>query len=144
MSIPDAAIEIIEKFEGLRLKAYKCPAGVWTCGVGHTGPDVVEGLVISEDVAEEWLRLDLISADVALDRLVKVPVNPNQRAALLSLIFNIGKTAFATSTLLKLLNTGDYDGAASQFVRWNKAGGVTLAGLTNRRAAERELFETEI
>lgn len=144
MSIPDAAIEIIEHFEGLRLKAYRCPAGIWTCGVGHTGSDVVEGLVISEDVAEEWLRLDLESADEALDRLVKVPLNPNQRAALLSLVFNIGQGAFAGSTLLKLLNLGHYDQAGQQFHRWNKAGGVALAGLTNRRAAERELFETEI
>ena len=144
MSVPDAAIEIIEHFEGLRLKAYQCPAGVWTCGVGHTGPDVVEGLVVSEDVAEEWLRLDLESADEAIDRLVVVPINTNQRAALLSLIFNIGQGAFAKSTLLDCLNDGDYDTAALQFLRWDKAGGKAVNGLTRRRVAESALFVAEV
>ena len=142
--IPQAAIDIVEKFEGLRLKSYKCPAGVWTCGVGHTGPDVSEGMVVSEDVAEEWLRVDLEDSAKTVDRAVSFPLNSNERSALISLVFNIGSGAFTSSTLLKMLNMGDRQGAADQFPRWDKAGGLVRPGLITRRHAERELFLTEV
>lgn len=142
--IPQAAIDIVEKFEGLRLRSYKCPAGIWTCGVGHTGPDVVEGMVVSEDVAEEWLRVDLEESAKTVDRAVRVPLNANERSALISFVFNLGSGAFTSSTLLKVLNMGDRLGAANQFLRWDKAGGKVLPGLTKRREAERALFLTEV
>jgi lysozyme len=142
--IPQAAIDIVERFEGLRLRAYKCPAGIWTCGVGHTGPDVDEGLVVSEDVAEEWLRVDLEHAAKTVDRAVATTLNSNERSALISFVFNLGSGAFTSSTLLKVLNMGDRVGAANQFLRWDKAGGKVLPGLTKRRKAERALFLTEV
>ena len=141
MSYLDAAAKIISDFEGLRLTAYRCPAGIWTIGYGHTGPAVVEGLTIDSEEATRLLYHDMIEADDAIDELVTVPLTENQRAAILSLIFNIGRTAFRGSTLLKLLNVGKYDAAAAQFERWNKAGKVVLPGLVRRRDAERKLFE---
>ena len=142
--IPQDAIDIVEKFEGLRLRSYKCPAGIWTCGVGHTGPDVAEGMVVSEDVAEEWLRVDLEESAKTVNRAVRVPLNTNERSALISFVFNLGSGAFTSSTLLKVLNMGDRLGAANQFLRWDKAGGKVLPGLTKRREAERALFLTEV
>lgn len=147
MSVPDEAIEIVTKHEGLRLKAYPDPAtgdAPWTIGYGHTGPDVHPGLVISEDVAEEWLRQDLEEAAEAVDRLVKVSLTTSERAALISFVFNLGAGALATSTLLKKINAHDFEGAADEFTRWVHAGGKTLPGLVTRRRAEAELFLMEV
>lgn len=141
VSYLDAAAKIISDFEGTRLLAYRCSAGVWTVGVGHTGRDVHEGLRITASDAVRLLYADMLEADKAVDDYVEVPLNENQRAALVSLIFNIGAGAFKNSTLARLLNRGDYVGAAAQFARWNKAGGVVLPGLARRRVAERKLFE---
>ena len=142
MNYLDKAAKIISEFGGTRLLAYKCPAGVLTIGVGHTGPDVHEGLMITASDAVKLLYGDMLEADEAIDELVEVPLSENQRAALLSFIFNVGRNAFRGSTLLKLLNRSDYVAAGSQFPRWNKASGVVLPGLVKRRAAERKLFET--
>ena len=141
MSYLDAAAKIISEFEGETLLAYKCPAGVWTIGFGHTGPDVKPNMRITSSDAVRLLYDDMLEADKAIDELVEVPLSENQRAALLSFIFNVGRNAFRGSTMLKLLNRGDYVAASSQFPRWNKAGGVVLPGLVKRRSAERKLFE---
>ena len=141
MSYLDAAAKIIRDFEGEKLLAYKCPAGIWTIGFGHTGPDVKPNMRITSSDAVRLLYDDMLEADKAIDELVEVPLSENQRAALLSFIFNVGRNAFRGSTMLKLLNRGDYVAASSQFPRWNKAGGVVLPGLVKRRSAERKLFE---
>ena len=141
MSYLDAAAKIISEFEGTRLVAYTDPIGIWTIGFGHTGPDVNPNMRITSSDAVRLLYDDMLEADKAIDELVEVPLRENPRAALISFIFNVGRNAFRGSTMLKLLNRGDYVAASSQFPRWNKAGGVVLPGLVKRRSAERKLFE---
>jgi GH24 family phage-related lysozyme (muramidase) len=97
-------------------------------------------MVITQAEADERLRDDLGDAEAAVERLVTVPLNPNEHAALVSLVFNIGSGAFSHSTLLRLLNGGNRAGAARQFKRWNRGGGKVLNGLVKRRAAETALF----
>lgn len=130
---------LIREFEGLRLEAYKCPAGIWTIGFGTT-QGVRPGMKISSVQAEEMLRRDLTSFESNVRNLVKVPLNQNQFDALICFVYNIGINAFAKSTFLRKLNAKDYAGAANQFTRWNKADGKVLAGLTRRREAEKKLF----
>jgi lysozyme len=134
-----AGLSLLKRHEGLRLKAYRDVAGVWTIGYGHTGPDVHDGLVITGEQAEQLLLADVREAQDALS-LVTVPLTDAQKDALTSFIFNVGVGAFKGSTLLRKLNAGDYLGAADEFPRWNKAGGRVVAGLSKRRADERHLF----
>lgn len=141
MKTNDAGIELIKKFEGLYLKAYQDPIGIWTIGYGHTG-GVKAGQKITAAEAEALLRVDLLTAEGDVARLVKVPLTPNQHAALVSFAFNLGGGNLAKSTLLKRLNAKDYLGAANEFPKWNKAGGKILSGLVKRRAAEQRLFLT--
>jgi len=146
MKINSVGIELVKHFEGLFLRAYLCPAKVWTIGYGHTGKThndgtVKRGLTISEREAESLLEFDLntkYAPDVL--RLVKVPLTQDQFNALVSFHFNTG--ALGKSTLLKKLNAGDYEGAAAEFRRWTRGGGRVLPGLVRRRRAERRLFET--
>jgi lysozyme len=136
-------VELIKHFEGLFLEAYKCPAGVYTVGYGHTGLKHKDGTVypgrkVTKEEAEALLRYDLDVFEGRVMRLVTVPLNDDEFAALVSFDFNTG--GLADSTLRRKLNAGDHSGAASEFARWNKAGGKTLAGLTRRRTAEAKLF----
>lgn len=137
---PMSAAPFVAQYEGLELKAYRCSAGVWTIGYGHTGSDVHEGLVITKEQALSLLAKDLASHVLQASGYIAVPVTQNQFIALTSFIYNVGVGAFRDSTLLKLLNRGDFQGAADQFLRWNRANGKVLAGLTRRREAERALF----
>lgn len=141
MKPSDACKSIIRNFEGIRTRAYKCPAGVLSIGYGHTGPDVTEGMTISEGQAELLLDEDLgkvaRQVEYALDG---APVNQNQLDALCAFVYNIGAGAFGLSTLLKLIKRGEMKKAADEFLKWNKAGGRELKGLTRRRQAERRLF----
>ena len=131
--------DLIKKWEGLRLEAYLCTAGVPTIGYGHT-KGVKLGDVCTEDQANQWLLEDMLEASEAIDRLVKVPLNNNQYGALTSFVFNLGWGNLKTSTLLKMLNEGKYMEASNQFLRWNKVKCVTSTGLSNRRAEEMKLF----
>lgn len=135
--------DIIKKWEGLRLKAYLCPAGVPTIGYGHTY-NVKMGQTISVSQAELFLDHDYQDAEEQVLSLVKVPLTENQLGALTSFVFNLGSGNLRISTLLRKLNLGDYRGAAEQFGAWNKArvNGVMVAldGLTKRRADEKNLF----
>ena len=140
MQISKAGLDLIKQFEGLYLKAYRCPAGVPTIGYGHTA-GVAMGQTITQQQADDYLRRDVRQFERAVARLVTVPLTQGQFDALVSFAFNLGEGALAQSTLLRLLNAGDYAGAAAQFDRWNKAGGRVLPGLVRRRAAERALFE---
>lgn len=141
MKINEAGLNLIKDFEGCRLKAYLCPAGVWTIGYGHT-QGVKPDMVINQLQAERFLRQDLKRFEDAVTSLVKVPITPNQFSALVSFAYNVGTGALYDSTLLRKLNKKDYKGAANEFLRWNKAGGKVLPGLTRRRLAEKDLFET--
>ena len=141
MSYFQLAARLIKEFEGCELTAYKCPAGIWTIGYGHTD-GVYEGQQITQEDADALLMDDMMEADDCIGDWCDVSLDDTQRAALISFVFNLGCQAFRNSTLLKLLNAGDYEGAAKQFPRWNKANGAVLAGLTRRREAEKELFLT--
>lgn len=140
MKPSQTCVELVKKFEGFRDTAYLCPAGVWTIGYGTT-ENVCQGDMITKQEAQDALMDDLIEASDAIDKLVTVPLTQEQYDALTSFIYNAGRDAFRKSTMLRLLNTGDYEGAAEQFPRWNKAGGRVLAGLARRREAERQVFE---
>jgi lysozyme len=140
MHTSQKGLDLIKSFEGLRLSAYKCPADVWTIGFGTTA-GVKPGQAITKERAEELLREDVKRFEAQVLRLVKVPLTQGQHDALVSFVYNLGAGNLSNSTLLRLLNAGDYAGAAAQFDRWNKAGGKVLAGLVRRRAAERALFE---
>jgi lysozyme len=136
----DRGVALVKHFEGVRLRAYRDPVGILTIGYGHTGADVHSGLVISLEQAEEILRFDLRRFERGVTGLVKVPLNDNQFAALVSFAFNLGVGALGRSTLLKKLNAGDYKGAYLEFGKWTRAGGRVLPGLVRRRAAEAQLF----
>lgn len=136
----EAACAMAKAFEGLRLKSYRDEAGVWTVGWGHTGVEARDGATMNEEEAEVLLGEDLESAARCVDRLVKVEVSQNQFDALVDFCFNLGCASLAQSTLLKMVNAGDFDEAAKQFLRWNKGAGKVLRGLTKRRQAEAELF----
>ncbi len=140
MGYLETAADLIELFEHCKLKAYRCPAGIWTIGIGHTG-NVKDGDVVTRAEAVALLMQDMQAADSCIDELVEVELHENQRAALLSFIFNVGCGAFRSSTLRKLINAGNYTAASQQFGRWTKAGGVELPGLVTRRALERSIFE---
>ena len=135
---------LIRQFEGEKLTAYICPAGVLTVGVGHTGADVTRGMKITQAQSDALLVSDLAKFEAAVLRLVKVPLTQNQFDALVSFAFNLGAGALGSSTLLKRLNAGRYTDAAAQFSKWDKARVrgqlVALPGLTKRRAAEAVLF----
>lgn len=139
MKIGINGLNLIKEFEGLKLQAYKCPADIWTIGYGHTagiGPDDV----ITEAQANSLLCQDVAASERAVNQYVHVPLTQNQFDALVSFVFNLGVGSFRTSTLLKKLNAGDYDGTAQEFGRWIHAGGKALPGLVRRREAERVLF----
>ncbi|WP_425056699.1 lysozyme [Pseudomonas abyssi] len=140
MRVSQQGLALIKEHEGLRLDAYLCPAKVWTIGYGHTG-GVQNGQRITAGEAERLLLADLQRFEQAVNLGVKVPLTQGQFDALASFAFNVGVGAFRESTLLRLLNHGDYQGAARQFDRWVYGGGQVLPGLVNRRADERALFE---
>lgn len=141
MKISDAGLDLIKRFEGLRLTAYQDSADVWTIGWGHT-KTAHKGMQITEAQAKQLLREDLAWAEKAVTDAVTVPLNQNQFDALVSFTFNVGAGALKKSTLLKLLNNRDYAGAANQLSLWVNAGWKPLAGLKTRRAAEQALFLT--
>ena len=143
MKTSENGINLIKNFEGCKLTAYLCPAYVWTIGYGHTGSDVASGMVITKEKAEELLKQDLIVHENNVNRLVKVPITQNQFDALVSFEYNVGYAAFASSTMLKMINKGDFKGASKQFDLWVYANHKVLLGLVRRRNAEKELFLKE-
>ena len=143
MKISDKGLSLIKLHEGLRLEAYRDSVGVLTIGYGHTG-SVSDGQVITSGQAEILLSQDVHNVEVCVEKYVTVPMTQGEFDALCSFVFNLGCTALRNSTLLRKLNASDYDGAASEFKRWDHAGGQKLAGLTKRRAAEASLFESTV
>ena len=139
MKTGSKGIDLIKHFEGCELEAYKCPAGVWTIGYGHI-KGVKEGMTITEQQAEEMLKSELNEYEGYINNLVTAELNQNQFDAMVSWVYNLGGGNLKASTLLKVLNAGDYAGVPAQMMRWNKAGGKVLEGLTRRRQAEADLF----
>lgn len=140
MNISQKGVDLIKSFEGLKLKSYKCPAGVWTIGYGTT-KGVTPGMEITQKQAEELLRRDLRYFELWVDKLIDVPLTQGQYDALVSFTYNLGEGALKGSTLRKLLNQGRYDLVPTQILRWNKANNKVLAGLTRRREAEAKMFK---
>ncbi|OOG62000.1 lysozyme [Sinorhizobium sp. A49] len=137
-----AGLSLVKQWEGLKTKAYRDVAGVWTIGYGHTSaagaPDVAPSMIITEARAEEILRADLATSEERVARMVKVPLTDNQFAVLVSFDFNTG--GLGKSTLLKKLNKGDYDAVPAELMKWVNAGGKRVKGLVNRRSAEAGLW----
>lgn len=144
MQTSEKGIARIKQFEGCKLTAYQDSVGVWTIGYGWTQPvdgkPIRAGMTIKQETAERLLKTGLVSYESDVSRLVKVDLTQGQFDALVSFTYNLGARSLSTSTLLRKLNAGDYAGAADEFLRWNKAGGKVLNGLTRRREAERALF----
>lgn len=140
------AIRTIKQWESCRLESYQDQRGIWTIGYGHTGADVVPDLHITQDRAEYLLDQDLMVPCAGINMYTKCKLTQNQFDALTSFVFNIGIGNFKKSTMLKMLNSNDIAGAAGEFGKWNlitvNGQKVVSKGLTNRRAAERELFLT--
>lgn len=135
MKTSEQGLDLLTKREGKRNDAYLDSVGVWTIGVGHTGPEVRAGLHWTDEQVEEALAKDLDRFERAVDQAVTAPLEQHQFDALVSFSFNVGAQAFATSTMVKRINAGDMEGAALQFDRWH----IPLE-ITRRRNGEREQF----
>jgi lysozyme len=166
--ICQAAIDLVKSFEGIHdgnlavigLQPKLCPAGIWTVGYGRAlrskttnaflkgASGKAEALAkypsLTVEQAEAMLAFDLTAFEDKVKALVKVDINENQLGALVSFAYNVGTGNLASSTLLKMLNAGNYAGASVEFLRWDKAGGKILKGLTLRRTAEMELFLSHV
>ena len=139
MKTSPKGIALIKEFEGQRLKAYKCPGGVWTIGYGHTA-GVKPGMVISEVQAEEYLKADLIAFERYLNGL-GLALNQNQFDALVSFIYNVGTGNFSSSTLLRKVRANPQDNSImDEFLRWVYSKGRVLPGLQRRRLDEMKLY----
>lgn len=141
--INKVGIDLIKRWEGFRSDAYLCPAGIWTIGYGFT-KGVKKGDKMTLEEAEIRLLEELKPREICVKKYVKVPINENEFAALVSFAYNLGCGALQNSTLLKKLNTKDRKGAAKEFIRWSKAKGFVLEGLVKRRLEETHLFLTPI
>ena len=132
-------LSLIKKFEGCELEAYQCSAGVWTIGYGHT-KGVTPSDSISQEEAEQMLVDELHEYESYVNEYVTVALSQNQFDALVSWVYNLGPANLSASTMLKVLNSGEYEDVPAQMKRWNKAGGKVLEGLIRRREAEACLF----
>lgn len=141
-----AGIDLIKSFEGLFLKPYLDPIKIPTIGYGTIKYENGKSVTMADPAITEERAIELLEWEVNekahnVERMVKVQINDNEFAALVSFAYNVGWPALEKSTLMKLLNSNaDRAAVADQFLRWNKAGGKELAGLTRRRQAERSLF----
>lgn len=144
MHASSAGRALIEHSEGLYLRAYRCPAGIWTIGYGHTGlvfgVAIHAGMTITAAQADQLLAEDLVHFEAAVAKLVKVPLTPQQNDALVSFTLNVGEENLRASTLLRQLNGRHYDAVPAQLIRWNRAKGKVLPGLTTRRHAEAAMW----
>jgi lysozyme len=140
--INQAGEDLIKSFEGFSLKAYPDPAtgaAPWTIGWGHTGPGIGLGVTITPDQAEGYFQSDMLKFCQAVQAMAP-KCSDNQFAALVSFAYNCGVANLKSSTLLRLHNAGDYDGATGQFQLWVHGDGKVLPGLVSRRAAEARLY----
>lgn len=135
----EKAIDLIKKYEGFSARPYKCPAGVLTIGYGRT-IDVRPYEITTEEAETIWLDKYVKTIADQILAIVNVELSNNQICALIDFVYNLGIGKFKSSTLLRKINQGDFSAAANEFLKWNKAGGIVLKGLENRRIAERMLF----
>ena len=140
MQYSKQGLALTEGFESCRLTAYQDVKGVWTIGWGHTGPEVVAGLVWTQDQADTALVCDTQHAVNTVNRLVTIELSQTAFDALVDFVFNVGSGNFAGSTMLKLINSGNLDAAAEEFSKWDHASGQVISGLLRRREAEANEF----
>lgn len=145
MVITNKLKELVKVFEGCKLSAYKCPAGIWTIGYGNTayenGKAVKEGDKITLERAEQLLEIILIKFIQQVGEVVKSEINQNQKDALTDFAYNCGVGNLKSSTLLKKVNKNPKDPTIKdEFLKWNKSNGKVLNGLTKRRQAESNLY----
>ena len=140
MNISKEGIDLIKEFEGCELTAYRCSANVLTIAYGRI-KGVKEGDTCTKEQAEEWLHEELIEYESYINDMVEVSLLQNQFDALVSWVYNLGPSNLKSSTLLKVLNAGEYKSVPEQIKRWNKASGKVLEGLVRRREAESLLFQ---
>lgn len=143
MKSPDMTglVALIKEFEGCKLKAYKCPSGVWTCGWGSTGPDVDQNTVWTQEQADARMEKDMnkfMELTVQLSPVLRA--YPNKWQAVADFVYNCGPGAYQKSTLRKMVNAEDWDAAVGEFKKWTKGGGKVLTGLVRRREEEIKLF----
>lgn len=142
-TINDAGLALIKSFEGCELSTYKDGGGINTIGYGHVGPEAATGATISQEQADSLLEQDLAHFCTGVDSLViNRHISANQFSAMVAFAFNVGLGNFKQSTLLRWVNLGNAEGAADEFLRWNRDAGKVVAGLTRRREAERALFKS--
>jgi lysozyme len=134
-----AGRDLIKKYESLRLDVYRDVVGLLTVGYGHR-TDLSIGTHITEDSANKLFDSDIAKFEAAVSDMLESEITSNQFSAIVSLAYNVGAAKIAKSTLIRKLNSGDIEGAAEEFLRWDKAGSRAVAGLTRRRKAERLLF----
>ena len=139
MTHSNQGLALTEGFEGCRLESYQDSGGIWTIGYGHTS-GIGPGMVCTQDQAVQWLIGDYAWAEAEVNRIVDVPLSQGEFDGLTDFTFNCGRYALDHSTLLALVNEGDMQDAADQFERWDKCGGVVVAGLLRRRLAEEQEF----
>jgi len=158
MQMSQHGLSLLEQWEGFKLQVYKDSAGLPTIGVGHlltrseltSGKIVINGVPVkysgglTQQQVTDLLAQDVVPAQQAVNTGVKVALNQNQFDALVSFTFNVGNGAFLGSTLLKVLNQGQYDQVPTQLLRWTRAGGVVVQGLVNRRQNEIKLWNGQI
>lgn len=136
------AFDFLRRHEGLRLSAYKCTGGVSTIGYGHTGADVLPGMTITREQAEQLLREDISHAAQAVDTLITASLTPCQWASLVSFTFNVGAGALRDSTLRRVVNhdPNDREAISRELRRWTRSGGRVTPGLVTRREDEIKLY----
>lgn len=140
MKINKKGIDLIKNFEGCKLQAYLCPAGVWTIGYGHT-KGVKEGDKITQEEAEMFLKSDLRTFEIGIECLIKKELTDNQFSSLVSFAYNLGLGNLTSSTLLKKINNNPNDiSIREEFYKWSLAKGQRLMGLVKRRKAEADLY----
>jgi lysozyme len=158
MQVSAKGVALIDSFESCKLKAYPDPktgGAPWTIGWGYTGPEVHEGLTCTQEQADAWRDQALARVALMVTGALRVEVNQNQFDALCSIVYNVGPggsqrdgilrlRSGAPSTLLRLVNTNDFAGAALEFLKWDSKGSSVQAGLDRRRAAEKALFEEPV
>ena len=143
MNISTPGIDLIKAFEGCKLKTYRCSGNVLTIGYGHT-KGVEEDQEITQKEADALLLEDIHMVETHCKRLINIPLEQHQWDAIVSWCFNLGCGNLRASTMLQVINSGQIDKVSEQIVRWNKAGGKVVAGLTRRRKAEAAMFDNKV
>lgn len=140
MEIGDLGLELIKHFEGLRVEAYRCPAGIWTIGYGHT-QGVYQNQKINVQQAETLLKKDLIQFEYCVSKILKVSISQPRFDALVSFAFNVGCHNLEKSTLMFLVNQKLFAKISKELLKWDKVNGVSMLGLTRRRLVEGHLWD---